>query len=81
MVIIMPLTRVVIYPYDFCCEVYRQYGLFIEVIPVSTLEYGLSKVARPENSRLDKSILIENGFVQLPEWQDAVSRYLKEAKL
>lgn len=67
--------------YDFCCEVYRQYGLFTEIIPVSTLEYGVSKTARSENSRLDKSKLIENGFVQLPEWQDAVSRYLKEAKL
>ena len=39
--------------YDFCCEFYRQYGLTTAVIPVSTQEYGLSKAARPENSRLD----------------------------
>lgn len=67
--------------YDFCCEFYRQYGLDTKVIPVSTEEYGLSKAARPFNSRLDKTKLVEAGFVPLPTWQDAVSRYLKEARL
>ena len=67
--------------YDFCCEFYKQYGLNTTVIPVSTAEYGLSKAARPENSRLDKSKLIAAGFTPLPTWQDAVARYLKEAQL
>ena len=67
--------------YDFCCEFYRQYGLKTRVVPVTTEEYGLSKAARPVNSRLDKSKLIENGFEPLPTWQDAVRRYLEEAKL
>lgn len=67
--------------YDFCCEFYRQYGLKTKIIPVTTEEYGLSKAARPFNSRLDKKILVENGFDPLPTWQDAVSRYLKEAQL
>lgn len=67
--------------YDFCCEFYRQYGLSTKVIPVSTEEYGLSKAARPFNSRLDKSKLVEAGFKPLPTWQDAVARYLKEAQL
>lgn len=67
--------------YDFCCEFYRQYGLKTKVIPVTTEEYGLSKAARPFNSRLDKKKLIENGFKPLPTWQDAVSRYLREARL
>ncbi len=67
--------------YDFCCEFYKQYGLSTKVIPVTTAEYGLSKAARPENSRLDKSKLVEAGFEPLPTWQDAVSRYLKEADL
>lgn len=67
--------------YDFCCEFYKQYGLTTKVIPVTTAEYGLSKAARPENSRLDKSKLTEAGFRSLPVWQDAVSRYLKEAHL
>ena len=67
--------------YDFCCEFYRQYGLTTRVIPVSTAEYGLSKAARPFNSRLDKSKLAQAGFRPLPDWQDAVKRYLKEAEL
>lgn len=67
--------------YDFCVEFYKQYGLSAKVIPVTTAEYGLSKAARPENSRLDKSKLIESGFKPLPDWKDAVSRYLKEANL
>lgn len=67
--------------YDFCCEFYRQYGLTTKVIPVTTQEYGLSKAARPMNSRLDKHKLVEAGFTPLPDWRDAVSRYLKEANL
>lgn len=67
--------------YDFCVEFYKQYGLNTTVVPVSTEEYGLSKAARPFNSRLDKSKLIASGFKPLPTWQDAVSRYLKEANL
>ena len=63
--------------YEFCCEFYRQYGLQTRVIPVSTAEYGLSKASRPFNSRLDKSKLREAGFLPLPTWQDAVSRYLR----
>ena len=64
--------------YDFTREIYRQAGYATKVIPVSTREYGLSKAARPFNSRLDKSKLVENGFKPLPAWQDALARYLKE---
>jgi dTDP-4-dehydrorhamnose reductase len=67
--------------YDFCCEFYNQYGLDTKVVPVTTAEYGLSKAARPFNSRLDKSKLLENGFQPLPDWKNAVRRYLAEAKL
>ena len=67
--------------YDFACEIFRQAGKNTKVIPVTTAEYGLSKAARPFNSRLDKSKLVENGFTPLPVWQDALSRYLKEANL
>ena len=66
--------------YDFTCEIYRQAGLSTKVTPVTTAEYGLSKAARPFNSRLDKSKLVENGFTPLPTWQDALSRYLIELK-
>lgn len=67
--------------YEFCCEIYRQSGMNTRVLPVTTAEYGLSKAARPFNSRLDKSKLREAGFTPLPDWKDALGRYLKEAKL
>ncbi|MCQ2097779.1 MAG: dTDP-4-dehydrorhamnose reductase [Fibrobacter sp.] len=66
--------------YDFTVEIYRQAGLATKVLPVTTAEYGLSKAARPFNSRLDKSKLVEAGFKPLPTWQDALGRYLKEIK-
>ena len=64
--------------YDFTCEIFMQAGYKTKVTPVTTAEYGLSKAARPFNSRLDKSKLQTNGFEPLPTWQDALSRYLKE---
>ena len=45
---------------------------------MTTAEYGLSKAARPFNSRLDKSKLVEAGFTPLPTWQEALNRDLKE---
>lgn len=66
--------------YDFTCEIFRQAGYKTNVVPVTTEEYGLSKAARPFNSRLDKSKLTEAGFKPLPDWKDALSRYLKEIK-
>lgn len=73
--------------YDFAREIFRQAAALghseysedrLTVIPVTTAEYGISKAARPFNSRLDKSKLAENGFTPLPTWQDALGRYLKE---
>lgn len=64
--------------YDFTLEIFRQAGYSTKVIPVTTAEYGLSKAARPFNSRLDKAKLIQNGFAPLPDWKDALARYLKE---
>ena len=66
--------------YDFTKEIYRQTGMDTEVLPVTTEEYGLSKAARPFNSRLDKKKLTDNGFVPLPDWKDALQRYLQELK-
>ena len=63
---------------DFAGEIFRQAGMPTKVVPVTTSAYGLSKAARPFNSRLDKRKLIENGFEPLPTWQDALSRYLRE---
>ena len=64
--------------YDFACEIFRQAEKTVEVTPVTTEEYGLSKAKRPKNSRLSKEKLENNGFALLPPWQDALSRYLKE---
>ena len=64
--------------YDFTCEIFRQAGYATKVVPVTTAEYGLSKAARPFNSRLDKSKLTDMGFAPLPDWKDALTRYLKE---
>lgn len=63
---------------DFTKEIYKDAGFKTKVIPVTTEEYGLSKAARPFNSRLDKSKLVENGFTPLPDWRDAVKRYIDE---
>ncbi len=64
--------------YDFACEIFRQAGKNMTVTPVTTEEYGLSKAARPFNSRLERSKLVQCGFQPLPDWKDALSRYLKE---
>jgi dTDP-4-dehydrorhamnose reductase len=64
--------------YDFAVEIFRQAGYDTKVQPVTTAEYGLSKAARPFNSRLDKKKLTEMGFEPLPHWCDALKRYLKE---
>lgn len=66
--------------YDFACEIVRQAGIDTEVIPVSTEEYGQSLAARPENSRLDKTKLIEAGFRQLPHWRKALAEYIEEVQ-
>lgn len=67
--------------YDFTKEIFRQAGLSTKVTPVTTAEYGVSKAARPFNSRLDKAKLTENGFTPLPDWNDALTRYLKEVDI
>ncbi|WP_303815794.1 dTDP-4-dehydrorhamnose reductase, partial [Acidaminococcus timonensis] len=62
--------------YDFAKEIFRQAGYPTKVIPVTTEEYGLSKAKRPFNSRLDRSKLGEKGFGALPDWKNALKRYL-----
>ena len=72
---------------DFTKEIFRQAVELgheeyaperVQVVPVTTKEYGASKAVRPFNSRLDRSKLAENGFEPLPSWQDALNRYLRE---
>lgn len=72
--------------YDFAVEIFRQAAVLdpaydeehLQVVPVTTEEYGVSKARRPFNSRLDRSKLVEQGFEPLPDWKDALARYIKE---
>lgn len=68
---------------DFAKEIFSMAGMSdkVKVTPVTTAEYGVSKAIRPFNSRLDKSKLKQNGFDPLPDWQDALARYLKEVEI
>lgn len=61
--------------YEFACEIFKQANVSIKVLPVSAAEYR-AKAKRPENSRMSKEKLTENGFERLPSWQDALGRYL-----
>lgn len=63
--------------YDFAVEIFKQAGMNVNVIPVSSEEYK-SKAKRPHNSRMSKDKLEANGFQRLPSWQNALERYLKE---
>ena len=64
--------------YDFACAIFKAAGMNVNVLPVTTAEYGESKAKRPFNSRLDKSKLTANGFRPLPDWQDALERYVSK---
>lgn len=61
--------------YDFACEIFRQAGMDVDVEPVSSAQYA-AKAKRPENSRMNKQKLVDNGFELLPDWKDALRRYL-----
>mgnify|MGYP004611947627 FL=1 len=66
--------------YDFACAIFKAAGMNVNVLPVTTAEYGESKAKRPFNSRLDKSKLTANGFQPLPTWQDALERYMENGR-
>ncbi len=61
--------------YDFACEIFRQAGLDMEVVPVSSADYA-AKAKRPENSRMNRKKITAEGFAPLPDWKDALKRYL-----
>lgn len=63
--------------YDFACAIFREAGVQMNVLPVSSAEYA-AKAKRPSNSRMSKDKLEEMGFDRLPDWQDALKRYLVE---
>ena len=69
---------------DFAEEIYKQAEMSVKVEHVSTEEYekivGKTTAKRPFNSRLNKTKLVKRGFKLLPDWKDAVGRFLNEKK-
>lgn len=65
--------------YDFATEIFRQAGMDIDVAPVTSDQYP-AKAKRPFNSRMEKKKLNDHGFTRLPDWKDALSRYLEALK-
>lgn len=63
--------------YDFACAIFKEAGVKVNVVPVTSAEYG-AKANRPMNSRMSKDKLTENGFERLPSWEDALKRYIVE---
>ena len=66
---------------DFAEEIFKLTNKDVKIKRVTTSEYGLSVAKRPQNSRLDKRKLVEKGFAPLPDWKDALKRYLLSTKL
>ena len=66
--------------YDFAVAIFKEAGITMNVKPVTTAEYGVSKAARPFNSRMSKDKLDKMGFKRLPSWEDALKRYMVELK-
>lgn len=60
-------------------EIFRQAGKTVRVNAVPSSEYP-ARAVRPLNSRMSKDKLEQMGFARLPSWQDALARYLNEAK-
>ncbi len=63
--------------YDFACEIFKQAKMDVAVTPVDSTAFPV-KAVRPKNSRMNQTELDRNGFDRLPDWKDALSRYLQE---
>ena len=66
---------------DFAKEIFKLSNKNVIVNPVTTEEYRKlvpSQAERPLNSRMSKASLEKAGYKKLPDWKDALRRYLKE---
>ena len=66
---------------EFAEEIFRQANKNVKVNYVTTEEYLKlvpQQAKRPLNSRMSKDSLDKAGFKRLPDWKDALNRYLKE---
>ena len=67
--------------YEFALEIMHMINGETEVVPIKSEEYRklvLNQAERPLNSRLSKRSLIDNNFSLLPDWKDALKRYIFE---
>lgn len=63
--------------YEFACEIFKQAKMDVTVTPVDSSAFPV-KAIRPKNSRMSQTELDNHGFHRLPDWQDALKRYLEE---
>ncbi len=61
---------------DFAEKIFAAAGVQVKVNHIASAAYP-TRAKRPQNSRLSKQKLVEQGFSLLPTWQDAVERYVK----
>ena len=66
--------------YDFAKEIFNQANINIKINSITTKEYN-NPTPRPKNSRLDTSKIKNNNFQLLPDWQNALKRYLQEVQI
>ena len=66
--------------FEFAKEIFKIACINIPVNPILTSDYP-TKAKRPKNSVMSKSCLDINGFKRLPNWKDALQRYLKEIEV
>ncbi len=64
---------------EFASEIMVEAGLSMKINAITSDQYP-SKAKRPFNSRMSKAKLAENGFALLPDWHDALKRYIIELK-
>lgn len=63
--------------HEFAVEIFKQAGLNVEVLPIATIDYP-TRAERPKNSRMSKDSLDSSGFSRLPDWKDALARYIAD---
>lgn len=64
---------------EFASEIFKLAEMPVKVTPRKASEYP-SKAVRPHNSRMSKKCLQQAGFDRLPDWKDALKRYLNQLK-
>ena len=65
--------------YEFAEFIFKESRKKVKVHPMLTKDYK-TIAKRPLNSKLSKESLDDIGMKRLPEWQDAVKRYIRELK-